>query len=118
MRAFVGYAYLRGVRVIPEFDSPAHFGTLQYAYPELTALAYDGQNNSFACLVDPSKQATFDMLSAVWGEVGSIFSDATFMIGGDEVRAVRACRSVAGARRHSRAPPPSSFTLHVAGRRS
>ena len=36
-----------GVRVIPEFDTPSHFGTLQLAYPEFSALAYDQNNASF-----------------------------------------------------------------------
>lgn len=70
--------------MIPEFDSPSHFGTLQYAYPEFTALAYDSNNASFACLVDPSKEETFEFLATVWAEVASIFPDQSLMIGGDE----------------------------------
>lgn len=45
------------------------------------------------CLVDPSKEATFKFISTVWGEVGSIFPDPHFMIGGDEVRLVMQLRS-------------------------
>ena len=85
MKAFVAYARERGVRVLAEFDSPAHFGTLQYAYPEYTVAAIDpSSNTSFNCLVDPSNPETFKFLSTVWGEVGTIFPDTTFMLGGDE----------------------------------
>ena len=34
LASLVAYARLRGIRVIPEFDTPAHFSTLISAYPE------------------------------------------------------------------------------------
>lgn len=73
-----------GVRVVPEFDSPSHFGTLERSYKEFTAEAFDSNNASFACLLDPTKQATFDFLSSVWGEIASIFPDEYLGLGGDE----------------------------------
>lgn len=97
----VAFARLRGVRVIPEFDTPAHFSTLINAYPEymaaagerraarlqwawrlrprgslLPALAVDSNNNSFLCLVDPSKEETFTFLAGVWAYIASVFPDA------------------------------------------
>jgi hexosaminidase len=80
----VRYALVRGIRVIPEFDTPAHFSTLFNAYPQYAANAVDQNNNSFLCLVDPSREETFDFLAGVWGEIASLFPDSTVHIGGDE----------------------------------
>jgi hexosaminidase len=80
----VAYARARGIRVIPEFDSPAHFSTLFKSYPQYAAQAVDGSGNPFLCLVDPSQNATFDFLAAVWGDIADMFPDSTLHIGGDE----------------------------------
>ena len=39
LASLVAFARLRGVRVVPEFDTPAHFSTLIDAYPEYMASA-------------------------------------------------------------------------------
>jgi hexosaminidase len=62
----------------------AHFSTLINAYPEFMAAAVDDHNNSFLCLVDPSKEATFTFLKGVWAYIVSVFPDAQVHIGGDE----------------------------------
>ena len=80
MGELVAFARERGVRVLPEFDSPSHFGTLAGAYPELMAVQKDGG----LCMLDPSKDATFDFLAGVWADVAAMFPDAQFRIGGDE----------------------------------
>lgn len=80
----VQYALERGVRVIPEFDSPAHTGTLTRVYPSLAATAFDSNNVSFPCLVDPSRPSTFTALKAIWRDIASMFSDDTVALGGDE----------------------------------
>lgn len=80
----VAYARLRGVRVIPEFDTPAHFSSLLNAYPEYMAAAVDQNNNSFLCLVDPSREEVFTFLATIWASIASTFPDAEVHIGGDE----------------------------------
>ena len=50
------------------------------SYPPLllplpAATAYDSDNNTFACLLDPSRPETFDFLASVWGEIASMFPD-------------------------------------------
>jgi hexosaminidase len=82
MRELVAFAGERGVRILPEFDSPAHFGTLAGAYPQFTATTASGG----ACMVDPSREETFAFLAAVWGDIAAMFPDAQFRIGGDEVQ--------------------------------
>ena len=39
LKSIVAFARLRGVRIVPEFDTPAHFSTLVNAYPEYMASA-------------------------------------------------------------------------------
>jgi hexosaminidase len=80
----VRYAGVRGIRVIPEFDTPAHFSVLFQAYPQYGAVAYDQNNNSFLCLVDPSREETFDFLAGIWAEISTLFPDSTLHLGGDE----------------------------------
>jgi hexosaminidase len=80
MLDLVAFARERGVRVLPEFDSPSHFGTLAGAYPELMAVQSDGG----LCMLDPSKDTTYEFLAGVWGDLAAMFPDAQFRIGGDE----------------------------------
>lgn len=80
MRDLVAFAGERGVRVLPEFDSPSHFGTLGYSYPQFAAQTRDGG----LCMVDPSRKEVFDFLAAVWKDIGDMFPDAQFRVGGDE----------------------------------
>ena len=81
----VEYAAERGIRVIPEIDTPSHTSALTAAYPDVAAISYDQYNNSFLCLVDPSRESTFDFLTNLWTEVVSMFPDESVAIGGDEV---------------------------------
>ena len=76
----VEYAALRGVRVLPEFDSPSHFGTLSESYPQFAAVQSDGG----LCMIDPSREESFDFLSGIWGDIASVFSADQLRIGGDE----------------------------------
>ena len=84
IKNLVLYARERGIRVIPEFDTPAHFSVLFNSYPQYAAQAIDNNNNSYLCLVDPSKEATFEFLGGIWEEITSLFPDSTVHIGGDE----------------------------------
>lgn len=65
----VTYAGNRGIRVIPEFDSPSHFSSLFPAYPQYAAHSVDSNNNSYLCMVDISNEDTFEFLEGIWREV-------------------------------------------------
>lgn len=81
----VAFAEARGVVVIPEIESPAHSSQIAVAYPNMSAVAYDSNNNSFYCLVDPSNPALFGSFwPSVWGGVNATFPSRTWHIGGDE----------------------------------
>ena len=87
VRELVAYATARGVRIVPEFDTPGHTGAIADAYPQL-ALAPLKPANAFAALdraLDPTKPETYRFLDALFGEMAGLFPDADFHAGGDEV---------------------------------
>jgi hexosaminidase len=92
MRHIVAYARARGIRVMPEFDIPGHSATWVLAYPELgdgrTVKRIPQQYEEYATNqgeIDPTKESTYKFLDAFIGEMGEIFPDLYFHIGGDEV---------------------------------
>lgn len=90
MRHIVAYARARGIRVVPEFDIPGHTSSWLLAYPEIGA----GEDikelpQRFGipqAELDPSNEKTFKFLDGFIGEMGAIFPDAYFHIGGDETK--------------------------------
>ncbi len=88
MRDVVAYAAARGIRVVPEFDMPGHTSSWILAYPEFGA----GETITELPVVfgvpqaelDPSNERTYRFIDAFVGEMGAIFPDVYFHIGGDE----------------------------------
>lgn len=88
MRDIVAYARARGIRVVPEFDMPGHSSSWLVAYPEI------GSGQDIKELpqgygipeseLDPSNEKVYKFLDTFIGEMGDIFPDAYFHIGGDE----------------------------------
>ncbi len=83
----VNFAALIALHILksrsPQFDTPSHFASLFAAYPQFAGQTSDGN----LCMVDPSNNATYDFLAAVWGELFALFPDAQMRIGGDELQA-------------------------------
>lgn len=81
----VQYASERGIRVIPEFDTPGHAYSWGVGYPGITAdcpsLAYNPNNIA----LNPSNPFTFELLEGFFKEILQLFPDNFFHIGGDEV---------------------------------
>jgi hexosaminidase len=90
MRHIVAYARARGIRVVPEFDIPGHTSSWLLAYPEIGAgedIKEMPQRFGIPqAELDPSNEKTFKFLDAFIGEMGAIFPDAYFHIGGDETK--------------------------------
>ncbi|HEX8813299.1 MAG TPA: family 20 glycosylhydrolase, partial [Terracidiphilus sp.] len=92
MRHVVEYARARGIRVMPEFDVPGHTASWVLAYPEIgdgrtvkrVPQLYDEYATNQGEL-DPTKESTYKFRDTLIGEMGEIFPDAYFHIGGDEV---------------------------------
>jgi len=81
LRDIVRYAKYRGVRVVPEIDSPAHAASWSVGRPDLVLVCGDG----YSSLLDASREETYEAIGALFGELASVFSDDAFHIGVDEV---------------------------------
>ncbi len=88
IRAVVEYARQRGVRVVPEVDTPGHEASWCVGYPEVCP------SPSCPMPLRPDTNATFDLISGIFEEfagqgraAGSapIFTDEYLHLGGDEV---------------------------------
>lgn len=84
IRDLVAYAADRGVRIVPEFDVPAHTGAITRAYPDLGAEI--APNDPLADhALNPASEATYTFLDRLIGEMAPLFPDRDFHVGGDEV---------------------------------
>ena len=93
LRIIVAYASARGIRVVPEFDVPGHATSWVVSHPELASqpgpYSIERKWGVFDPVLDPTKEATYDLLSDVFGEMAALFPDAFFHIGGDENNGVQ-----------------------------
>ena len=86
MRGLVRYAKYRGIRVVPEIDSPAHSASWGIGRPDLVLRCTSSADpTGYQSLLDPSKEATWDAVAALFGELASVFTDEAFHLGVDEV---------------------------------
>src|SRR3984957_11808297 len=90
LRDVVAYARARGIRVVPEFDMPGHGSSWILAYPELAPAApittLPVVYGMPTAVLDPTRKSTYKFINTLVDEMGHIFPDAYFHIGGDEVR--------------------------------
>jgi len=89
IRDIVAYARDRGIRVVPEIDLPGHATAILVAYPELAVspapVEIDHVYGVLDPVLDPTKPGVYLFLDRLIGEMASLFPDAYFHIGGDEV---------------------------------
>jgi hexosaminidase len=89
VRQVVGYAAQRGIRVLPEFDMPGHTTAWFAGYPELASApgpyAIEREWGIFRPTMDPSREATYQFVEGLVGDLSALFPDRFFHIGGDEV---------------------------------
>jgi hexosaminidase len=87
IRDLLSYARDRGIRVLPEFDTPGHSGSWFVGYPDLASspgpfkIDPEGPDS----VTDPTREETYKFLDKFIGEMAKLFPDAYFHIGGDEV---------------------------------
>ena len=88
MRGIVAYARDRGIRVVPEFDTPGHTTAWFVGYPELASgpgpYHIERKWGVFDPAMDPTRESTYTFLDGLIGEMAALFPDAYFHIGGDE----------------------------------
>lgn len=78
----------RGIRLVPEFDTPGHTLAIQEAYPSLAPalpLNTTDRAETNRAALDPTKPATITFVNQLYAEMAALFPDPVFHIGGDEV---------------------------------
>jgi hexosaminidase len=86
VQTVIDYAYNRGVRVIPEFDTPGHSLSWGVGYPQLLTACYDGaQPNGQYGPINPTNPFVYQFLQKLFSELKQVFPDQYVHIGGDEV---------------------------------
>jgi len=88
IRDLIAYAHDRGIRVLPEFDTPGHSRSWFVGYPELASnpgpFTVDNENGP-SSVTDPTREETYKFMDKFVEEMAKLFPDAYFHIGGDEV---------------------------------
>ncbi|RWS29634.1 beta-hexosaminidase subunit alpha-like protein [Leptotrombidium deliense] len=86
-------ARLRGIRVIPEIDTPGHTQSFGKAFPNLLTKCYsDGKamqeiygKHAKQEILNPISNYTYDLLTTFFKEIRQVFSDDFIHLGMDEV---------------------------------
>jgi hexosaminidase len=88
IKDLLAYAHDRGIRVIPEFDTPGHSRSWFVGYPELASnpgpFTVENENGPES-VTDPTREETYKFMDKFVEEMGKLFPDQYFHIGGDEV---------------------------------
>jgi hexosaminidase len=89
VRDVVRYAADRGIRVVPEFDMPGHTGAWLVGYPWLSSgkgpFEIGRTWGVYEPVLDATNEKTYAFVDRLIGEMATLFPDAYFHIGGDEV---------------------------------
>ncbi len=89
IREVVEYARDRGIRVVPEFDVPGHSTAWFVEYPQYASgpgpYAIGRHWSGYPGVFDPTRASVYKFIDGFIGEMSSLFPDAYWHIGGDEV---------------------------------
>lgn len=84
----IEYARDRGIRIVPEFDTPCHTTSWFVGYPELASgkgpYHIARRWGVLDAAMNPTREGTYQFLDRFIGEMSGLFPDAYFHIGGDE----------------------------------
>ncbi|XP_077987384.1 beta-hexosaminidase subunit alpha-like [Glandiceps talaboti] len=82
----IEYSRLRGIRVIPEFDTPRHMDSWGKGIPNLLTECWaNGKPSPPHGPINPILNSTYDFLKQFFSEIVDVFPDTHVHLGADEV---------------------------------
>ncbi|XP_050026917.2 beta-hexosaminidase subunit beta-like [Dermacentor andersoni] len=93
VRGIVEYARLRGIRVVPEIDTPGHTQALGRAFPDVLTPCYGNGSRATAKwrqhaafeMLDPTNNQSYRLVQRILPQVTELFKDRYVHLGMDEV---------------------------------
>ncbi|KAK0159227.1 hypothetical protein PV328_010136 [Microctonus aethiopoides] len=87
IKEVIEYATNRGIRVMPEFDTPGHVASWGLSHPELLTTCFDSTGKPDGRLgpINPANHNIWPFLWSFLSEAMTLFPDKCIHLGGDEV---------------------------------